>query len=54
MVNAFEAAPMRRSVSLYFSCGYVLVPLNIRCSKRCAKPVCPGSTSLRDPVCTTM
>src|SRR5690242_18637368 len=23
------------------------------CSKRCAKPDFPGSTSLRDPVCTT-
>ena len=30
------------------------VPRNIRCSNRCAKPVCPGSTSLREPVCTTM
>jgi hypothetical protein len=30
------------------------VPRNIRCSKKCAKPDLPGSTSLRDPAWTTI
>ena len=53
-VEAFDAAPMRLSVWLYFSEGYFRVPRNMRCSKRCAKPLLPGSTSLREPVLTTM
>ena len=28
------------------------MPRNIMCSKKWAKPDLPGSTSLRDPVCT--
>src|SRR2546427_1317745 len=36
----------------YFSGGYSLVPRNIMCSKKWAKPDFPGSTSLREPVCT--
>ena len=42
------------NVWLYFYGEYLGVPRNIKCSNRCAKPVCPGSTSLREPVCTTM
>src|SRR3954469_22909630 len=36
----------------YRSGGFAGVPRNIRCSKKCAKPDLPGSTSLRDPVWT--
>src|SRR5438552_7096230 len=39
-------------ISLYFSDGYAFVPRNIMCSKKWAKPDLPGSTSLREPVCT--
>src|SRR5436190_18999191 len=35
-----------------FSGGVFAVPRNMRCSKKCAKPDLPGSTSLREPVCT--
>src|SRR5688500_2663119 len=37
---------------LYTSGGYFSVPRNITCSKKWANPDLPGSTSLRDPVCT--
>src|SRR5439155_2442249 len=30
------------------------VPRNIKCSKKCAKPDFPGSTSLREPACTAI
>src|SRR3954471_22345371 len=36
----------------YRSGGFAGVPRNIRCSKKCANPDLPGSTSLRDPVWT--
>ena len=39
-------------IALYVSGGYVFVPRNIMCSKKWAKPDLPGSTSLREPVCT--
>jgi hypothetical protein len=54
LVEAFDDAPILFSASLYFAAGNFSVPRNMRCSKRCANPVWPGSTSLRDPVCTTM
>ena len=37
------------SVALYSGPDSVLVPRNIICSKKWAKPDLPGSTSLRDP-----
>ena len=43
---------MALSVALYLSCGNASVPWNIMCSKKCAKPDLPGSTSLRLPVRT--
>jgi hypothetical protein len=36
----------------YFSGGVFGVPRNMRCSKKCANPDLPGSTSLREPVWT--
>src|SRR5512140_314806 len=39
-------------ISWYFSGGYCSVPRNIMCSKKWAKPLFPGSTSLREPVWT--
>ena len=39
-------------IALYSSGDSVGVPRNIMCSKKCAKPDLPGSTSLREPVCT--
>src|SRR5215211_8031463 len=39
-------------IAPYTSDGYAFVPRNIMCSKKCAKPDLPGSTSLREPVCT--
>ena len=51
-VLAFSRAPALTMISWYFSGGVAGVPRNIRCSKKCANPDLPGSTSLRDPVCT--
>ena len=39
-------------IALYASGDSVGVPRNIMCSKKCAKPDLPGSTSLREPVST--
>src|SRR6185436_1638902 len=50
-VYAFCRAPALVMIALYTSGGYAFVPRNIMCSKKCAKPDLPGSTSLRDPVC---
>ena len=50
---AFESAPISLMTALYASCEYLSVPRNIMCSKKCAKPDLPGSTSLRLPVRTT-
>ena len=51
-VKAFESAPMALIAALYFSVGNWAVPRNIMCSKKCANPDLPGSTSLRLPVRT--
>jgi hypothetical protein len=39
-------------ISVNFSGEYFGVPRNMTCSKKCANPLFPGSTSLRDPVWT--
>ncbi len=49
---AFWRAPARVTIAWYFSGGYAFVPRNIMCSKKCAKPDLPGSTSFREPVWT--
>ena len=46
------AGARRVTIASYFSGGYAFVPRNIMCSKKWAKPDLPGSTSLREPVCT--
>ena len=51
-VLALSRAPALDMISRYFSGGVSGVPRNITCSKKCAKPDFPGSTSLREPVCT--
>jgi hypothetical protein len=50
LVNAFASAPM--PVVILSNSGCFSVPRNIMCSKKCAKPVTPGSTSSRLPVRT--
>ena len=50
---AFESAPISLMTAVYLSAVYFSLPRNIRCSKKCAKPDLPGSTSLRLPVRTT-
>jgi hypothetical protein len=49
-VKAIASAPIFVEISSKF--GYFGVPRNIMCSKKCAKPVTPGSTSSREPVRT--
>jgi hypothetical protein len=53
-VNAFVSAPMPLTMRSYALPGSFSVPRNIMCSKKCAKPVTPSSTSSRDPVRTTV
>ena len=53
-MKAFSSAPSFCKILLYFSVGYFGVPRNIMCSKKWAKPDLPSSTSLRDPVRTTV
>jgi len=52
--SAEEGAAPPPATSLYASAGYFSVPRNIMCSKKCANPESPGSTSFREPARTTM
>jgi hypothetical protein len=52
LVKAFWAAPVSWRVWFQRDLGTVSVPRNIMCSKKCAKPDFPASTSLRLPVHT--
>ena len=49
LVNALVSSPRRVMVLVYCSAECCLVPRNIMCSKKCANPERPFSTSLRLP-----
>ena len=44
-VNAFSWPPISEMNSENSPFGWVLVPLNIRCSRKCAMPDLPGGSS---------
>ena len=54
LVYALRAAPSFLNNAACSAAERFLVPRNIMCSKKCAKPDLPSSTSLREPVATTM
>ncbi len=55
LVKAFsDEAQLASTLPARLPSGHFGVPLNITCSKKWAKPVWPGSTSLREPTRTTV